>query len=116
MRALIPLLLLAACATSTTLNSRYVGITTPNVPSEICKTSRSILQFHDGQAPFIPDKATWSLPGTVSPAGTLQAERIGQGANKKPYLTRFTGTWTTQNVAGTYTTPRCTYTVQLARN
>ncbi len=82
----------------------------------MCKSSRSVLQLHDGLALFIPEEATWSLQGTVSPAGTLQAERIGQGANKKPYPTRFTGTWTTQSVSGTYTTPRCTYTVQLARD
>jgi len=116
MRALIPLLLLAACATSTTPNGRYVGTATPNAASELCKTGRAILQLHDGQALFIPDEATWSLPGTVSPAGTLQAERTGQGANKKPYPTRFAGTWTLQNVSGTYTTPRCTYAIQLARD
>ncbi len=116
MRALIPLLLITACTTSTTPNGRYVGTATPIAPSDLCKTSRSILQLHDGQALFTPDEATWSLPGTVSAAGTLQAERTGQGANKKPYPTRFTGTWTTQAVAGTYTTPRCTYSVQLTRD
>lgn len=116
MRALIPLLLLAACAAPTTPDGRYVGTVTPSPPSELCKTSRAILRLHDGQALFIPEEATWSLQGTVSPAGTLQAERTGQGVNKKPYLTRFTGTWTPRSVAGTYTTPRCTYDVQLARD
>ncbi len=116
MRILIPLLLLAACATPTTPDGGYVGTATPRSPSELCKNSRAILRLHDGQALFIPDEATWSLQGTVSPAGTLQAERTGQGANKQPYPTRFTGTWTTATVTGTYTTPRCTYAVQLARD
>ncbi len=116
MRALIPLLLLTACATPTTPDGRYVGAATPSAPSELCKTSRAVLRLHDGQALFIPDEATWSLQGTVSPAGTLQAERTGQGADKKPYPTRFAGTWTPQSVTGTYTTPRCTYAVRLARD
>jgi len=116
MRPLIPLVLLSACTTSTTPNGRYVGTATPNSPSELCKSSRPVLQLHDGQALFIPDEATWSLSGTVSPAGTLQAERTGQGANKQPYPTRFTANWTAQNIIGTYTTPRCTYAVQLARD
>lgn len=116
MRVLIPLLLLAACAASTTPNGRYVGIATPSTTSELCKSSRPVVQLHDGQALFIPDEATWSLQGTASPAGTLQAERTGQGANKQPYPTRFTANWTAQNITGTYTTPRCTYAVQLVRD
>ena len=113
----LPLLLLlpAACAVPTTPDGRYIGTATPAAPSEFCRTSHASLRLHDGQALFVPDETTWSLPGTAQPNGAIQAERTGSGANKKPYPTRFTGTWTLGTVTGTYTTPRCAYAVQLAR-
>lgn len=116
MRPLPALLLLAACAApSTTPNARYTGVITPDAPSALCKPGRAVLDLRNGQALFTPDEGTWSLPGTVSPSGTVQAERIGRGADKKPYPTRLTAAWTTQAVTGTYTTPRCAYAVSLSR-
>jgi len=115
MRALILLLLLAACATPTTPNARYAGTNTPTAPSELCKPGRAALVLHDGQIIFTPDETTWSLTGTAAAAGAFQAERTGHGANKQPYPTRLAGTWTEHAATGTYTTPRCTYAVQLAR-
>lgn len=116
MRILLLLLLLpAACATPTTPNGRYVGTATPAFASDACRASHASLRLHDGQALFVPDETTWTLSGTAQPGGAVQAERTGNGADKKPYATRFAGTWTLGAVTGTYTTPRCAYTVELSR-
>lgn len=118
MRPLLLLLLLpAACATPTTPDGRYVGTATPAAPaapSDVCRASHASLRLREGQALFVPDETTWTLTGTAQPGGAVQAERTG-GADKKPYATRFAGTWTLGAVTGTYTTPRCAYTVELAR-
>lgn len=116
MRSLVLLLAAAACAAPTTPNARYIGAATPATPSDLCKPSHASIRLHDGQALFVPDETTWTLTGTADPNGAVQAERDGRGANKQPYPTRFAGTWTTHAVTGTYTTPRCTYAVQLARD
>ncbi len=116
MRPLLLLLLPAACAAPTTPNGRYVGAITPAAPSEFCRPAHASLRLHDGQALFVPDDTTWSLPGAAQPGGAIEAERIGSGANKKPWPTRFAGTWTPGAVTGTYTTPRCTYAVGLTRD
>jgi len=115
MRPLALLLLLAACAAPTTPTGRYAGTATPAAASALCKPAHASLQMHDGQALFVPDETTWSLPGTANPDGTVSAERTGSGADKKPWPTRFAGAWTLGQVTGTYTTPRCTFAVQLAR-
>jgi len=116
MRMLLPTLLLTACASATTPNARYVGSETPMIPSDFCKPGRAALRVRNGDVLFVPDEATWTLTGTADHSGTLRAERIGRGANKQPYLTRFTGTWTAEAVSGIYETPRCTYSIQLARD
>ncbi len=115
MRAFPLLLLLAACADPTTPDGLYAGTATPAAPSGLCRPGRASLRLHDGQALFVPEEATWSLPGAAKPDGTVTAERTGNGADKKPWPTRFAGTWTPGAVTGTYTTPRCTFAVQLAR-
>lgn len=112
---LLPVLLLAACATPATPDARYVGPLTPIAPSDQCKPGRAVLRLRDGKVLFTPDEATWSLTGTVTPDGALNAERTQPGANRQPYTTRLTGTWTLQAATGAYTTPRCAYTVALAR-
>lgn len=116
MRPLFLLLLLAACAAPTTPDGRYVGAITPAAPSEACRAAHASLRLHGGQALFVPDETTWSLPGTARPDGAVEAERTGRGANKTPWPTRFAGTWTPGAVTGTYTTPRCAYAVRLTRD
>lgn len=116
MRPLLLLLLLpAACAAPTTPDGRYAGTATPAAPSEACRATHAALRLHDGQALFVPDETTWTLSGTALPDGRVQAERTASGADKKPYLTRFAGTWTLGAATGTYTTPRCAYAVALTR-
>ena len=113
--AWLSVLLLSACATPITPDARYIGTTTPTVPSDLCKSGRAVLRLSNGAAVFTPDDTTWTLTGTATAAGILQAERTSSGANKQPYATRLTGIWTNEAASGTYTTPRCTYAVQLAR-
>jgi len=115
MRALIAVLLLAACAGGVTPDARYVGMATPTAPGEFCQPGRAVLRLHDGQAVFTPDETTWTLVGTATAGGAVQAERVGRGASKQPYVTRLAGIWSEQAASGVYTTPRCSYNVQLER-
>ena len=116
MRPIVALLAVTACTAAPTPDARYVGPATPAQPSDQCRPSRAILRMRDGQVLLIPDETTWSLPGIATTAGVLTAERTGAGANRQPFSTRFTGTWTPTNATGTYTTPRCTFTLTLTRN
>lgn len=115
MRALMVVVLLAACTAPVTPDARYVGVATPATPGEFCKPGRAVLRLRDGRAVFTPDEGTWTLEGTATAGGAMQAERVGRGANKQPYVTKLTGTWSEQAASGTYVTPRCSYSVQLER-
>lgn len=106
---------LAACATPTTPDARYVGALTPDNPSPLCRPATATLRLRDGIALFTPEETTWSLSGTATADGALVAERTAIGANRQPYPTRLVGKWTTTTATGAYATPRCTYTVALTR-
>lgn len=112
----ILILLIAACTSANTPDARYVGSATPLELSDSCRSTRAVLRLRNGVALFIPDETTWSLPGTAAANGALKAERTALGANKQPYATQLTGTWTAQTATGRYTTPRCTYDVTLTRS
>ena len=111
---LAPLLLLAACAAPATPTLRYTGTLTPKAPSALCRPSRAVLLLQDGAVQFTPDEGTWRLEGHTGPNNTLTADRDAIGADKKPYATHLAATWTPEHLAGTYTTPRCTYTLDAA--
>jgi len=115
MRTLLLLLLPTACTTPVTPDAHYLGSLTPTAPSDLCKPGKAALRLQDGKALFIPDETTWTLTGTASATGSVQAKRIEAGASKQPYATQLSGTWTAKTASGTYTTPRCTYAVQLTR-
>ena len=115
MGSLLPLVFLAACVAPITPDARYIGSITPATPNDRCKTGRAVLRLQAGEVLFIPDETTWVLTGTATATGALQAERVGRGASKQPFPTRLSGTWTPETASGTYTTPGCTYAVQLTR-
>lgn len=115
MRILIMFLLLTACAAPVTPDARYVGAATPTTGDGSCQAGRAVLRLRGGQAVFTPDETTWTLVGTATVGGALQAERVGHGANKQAYVTRLTGTWSELAASGVYTTPKCSYKVQLER-
>lgn len=110
------LLLLTACTSPPIPNGSYLGSINPTGPSNSCVPGQATLTIQNGQILFVPNDATWTLEGTADLDGKLQAEHTGRGANKQPYSTRFTGTWTTQTVSGTYTTTKCTYAANLVRH
>ena len=109
MRALAPVLLLAACAAPATPTLRFIGTLTPAVPSDACRASGASLVLRDGVALFTPDEGTWSLTGTATAGGDVTAERTASGADKKPYATRLNARWTPEAATGEDLTPRCTF-------
>ncbi len=109
-------LLSTACVSLSTPNGNYSGSINPTGISNSCEAVRAFLNIQNGRILFVPNDATWTLEGTAALDGKLQAERTGRSANKQPYSTRFTGTWAKESVSGTYTTPKCTYAVDLARH
>ena len=101
-------LLLTACS-QTTPNLRYTGTLTPAKPSPSCQPSRATLTLRDGQVVFTPNEGIWILTGTAQPGGTLTAQHAAIGADKKPFSTTLTATWSPTTAEGTYLTPRCTF-------
>lgn len=58
---------------------------------------------------FVPDEGTSVIEGAAAPDGRLLGIRGAIGADKKPYDTRFDGTWTQTRATGIYRTPRCSF-------
>lgn len=115
MRALTPLLLLAACSTAATeADGRWFGTATPDPARPGCTASRASLTVTRGTALFTPDEGTLTLQGKVGPDGSLVAERPGTGANKQPYTSRLSVRSSEGGWVGTYTTPRCAFAVVLS--
>ena len=116
-RALALMPLLAACATPSTPQGRWIGTVTPAAPSALCQPSRGVAMLRDGQVTFTPDEGTWVLDGTATKDGAMQAtrDREGAGSSRQTWSTRLQARWTTAAVTGTYTTPRCAYNVALTR-
>ena len=108
------LLALSSCAPSH-VAGRWIGPVTPAKPSETCKPTRGMAQIERDQVIFAPDEGTWILHGTVDAGGDITAERLTTGANRQPYETRLVAKRTPDLVTGTYTTPRCTFSVSLNR-
>lgn len=115
MRSLPALALLAACANPDMANGRWIGPLVPATPGPACPPSTGVAQFSANRLIFTPDEGTWVLQGAAAPDGTVTAERTRQGADKQPFTTKLAAKWTQQTVTGTYTTPRCTYAVNLTR-
>ena len=63
---------------------------------------------------FAPDDSTWTLDGKAVGA-TVQASRSRPSFDGKTYATELKATLTETQARGTYTTPTCTYAVDLAR-
>ena len=114
-RAALPLLLLCSCGEGTLVNRRWIGPVTPTTPGKTCTPSTGVAQVTDGKVTFAPDQGTWVLLGTLSADGTILAEHTRPGADKQPYSTTLDAKWTPGLITGTYTTPRCTFTVSLRR-
>ncbi len=86
---------------------------TPTSGEPQCTASRGVLTVRDGNVTFAPDEGTWVLTGKAGPS-TLEASKSRNTSDKKLYETKLEAHWTPTNVAGTYTTPRCTFHVELS--
>lgn len=114
MRAVPFVLMFVACAGPPAADGRWFGTMTPSPAKPGCDPARASLSVTRGAALFAPDEGTWTLQGTAA-GGAINAERTGTGANKQPYPTRFSARLGEGGIAGTYTTPRCSFAVKLAR-
>lgn len=113
---ILALLALSACASSSpTPAGRYLGAVTPANPGPLCTPSKAVAQIRDGIVIFAPDEGTWILEGVANADGTLTADHARQTPSRQLYATTLEARWTTDEVSGTYKTPRCTYTVTLTR-
>lgn len=107
------LLTLANCASSGP-TQRWIGdLTAPNPAN--CPTTRGVLLLKAGQATFAPSEGTWVLLGAVNDDGTIEADRDRRVSNTATYETKLVARRTEAAVVGTYTTPRCSYRVNLTR-
>ena len=116
MHRLAFLLLLAACASPTaSTDGEWFGDMTPDQVSPSCPPSRASLVSRRASALFTPNEGTQTLNGTITPEGTVTADRSTTGADKKPYSVTFTAHVEGRSITGTYATPHCHYTVSLRR-
>ena len=113
-RILFLLTPLAACTPTSGVSGRWIGPLTATPPSPACPNTRGVAQINANALIFAPDEGTWTLTGTVAPTGAVAATRTRLGADKKPYTTTLAGTLAPEALTGTYTTPICTYAVQLS--
>lgn len=106
---------LAACAAPSPLTGRWIGQLTPTTPGPTCIASRGLLQLTSGNVTFAPNEGTQILRGEAKPDGSLYADLTLTGANKQPYELTFEARWTPTTITGTYTTPRCSFSVTLSQ-
>lgn len=117
MRAMLLLAPLAACSSLTPAPTlRYAGPVTPTTQGRTCVETRGVAIIRADHVLFAPDNGTWTLDGATNPDGTLTAEHASPGLQHQPYETRLEATLTPTTLTGTYTTPRCTYKVQLTKS
>jgi hypothetical protein len=103
--------LLAAACTADTLN--YVGTMRP-VAGTCDPTTQAVLTRRDTTIIFAPAAGTLELHGQLSNEKILAARLTLTDPNKQPYSLTFRGQLDGKRIDGTYTTPRCRYTVNLS--
>ena len=103
--------LLAAC--SFRADHRWAGALLPTQAAPQCRPTKAVLLIRDGNVTFTPDEGTWVLNGVAGPK-TLAATRSRPTADHKVYKTDLQAEWSSAAVQGTYTTPECTYRVDLS--
>lgn len=108
------LLAVAACSVHNRPQFRWIGQLTPTANAARCPETRGVLLLREGKVNFAPDEGTWVLDGTAGP-DTMQATRSRLTPDHKTYETKLDAHWTESAVQGTYTTPLCSYRVELSR-
>ncbi|MCW3476543.1 hypothetical protein [Limobrevibacterium gyesilva] len=106
-------LLLAGCSTALTRQTRYTGTMTP---SGACGSAgQATLVVMDRKANFVPNDGALVVPGDVAPDGTLSGGLELLGADRKPFPLALQGHVDADRAEGSYTTPRCRFTLDLRR-
>ena len=112
---LLTILGIAACAARSPDDGRWIGPVTPTTPGPTCIPTRAQLDIKGQTITFAPNEGTWILQGDISPTGRIEASKSTIGADKRPFKTTLAAQRTAARIEGTYTTPRCTFQVQLTR-
>ncbi len=115
-RALASSLWLAMATTGCSIQHRpklqYSGqLTSTNVA---CPKTHGTLVIQRGEVVFAPDDGTWTLDGKLI-GSTVEASRSRPSFDHKLFATELKATLTDTQATGTYTTPTCTYAVDLTR-
>lgn len=107
------LLAMAACGVHDRSEHRWIGTLTAMKPAPQCPSIKAVLILRESVVTFAPDEGTWVLTGKAT-SNTLTATRSRPTPDHKLYKTDLQAEWTDATVRGTYTTPECTYRVDLA--
>ena len=76
--------------------------------------ARAELTLKGSHVLFSPREGILSLDGGLAADGTISATATTNGMNHTPYRQTFIGSLSGDHVTGTFTTPRCHYSVSLA--
>lgn len=82
--------------------------------SASCPKTQGTIVIQQGQVVFSPDEGTWTLEGEADSSGLI-ARHSRPSFDHKTFATELKATSTELKVVGTYTTPACTYAVNLTR-
>ncbi len=100
------------CSIAYRPKAQYSGPLTSASPA--CPNIRGTLVIQRDDVVFTPGEGTWTLEGkAVGP--TVQASRSRPSFDHKTFATQLQATVTDTKAIGTYTTPDCTYAVDLTR-
>ena len=100
------------CGVQDRPKAQFSGPLTSASPS--CPKSRGTLVIQRDEVVFTPTEGTWTLRGHAVGA-SVEATQTRPSFDHKTFATRLTATVTNTRATGTYTTPDCTYAVDLTR-
>jgi len=115
------LAVLAGCSHRPTLLStydhRWVGTVIAQDGSLCGPPTRGVMTLRDSDRLifFLPNDGALVLRGSLAADGTIQAVRDAPGVDHKPFTMLLIAQLTRNGVIGTYTTPRCRWSVSLHR-
>jgi hypothetical protein len=112
-RAAAAAILLVAASCAEGPPHEYSGKLTP-IAGTCDPPGRAILTRTDNQIQFVPRDGVVILPGTIGASGQIEAALALRGTDRAASKLQFIGQLRGPRVAGTYTTPRCQYSVDLS--
>lgn len=105
-------LLLGGCSIQHRPKTQFAGQLTST--DAACPKTQGTLIVQNDQIVFSPADATWTLQGK-SLNGKVEVTKSRPSFDHKLYTTTFAATLSEDRATGLYTTPFCTYTVDLTR-